>query len=146
VRRALAFRSQDPATEAARHRILGSLAGATGDTETAIAEFEQARAGTPDDPYLHHHLAPLYLEANRPREALAAASRAIEIGPPNPVDFYNQACAAARLGRTDDALAALEGAIRAGYRKADRLLEDPDLASLQDDPRFTALAERAARD
>lgn len=146
TRRALRFRSSDPAIEGARHRILGDLAGAMGETENAIAEFEQSLSGLPDDRYIHQHLAPLYLEANRPREALEAALRATALGPPNPVDLYNEACARARLGEIDAALAALQRAIEAGYHKAGKLLEDPDLTALQEDPRFIALAERAARD
>jgi arylsulfatase A-like enzyme/thioredoxin-like negative regulator of GroEL len=146
TRRALDFRSADPAIEGVRHRTLGSLAGAMGVPETAIAEFEQARERLPDDVYVQQHLAPLYLEVNRPREALRAALRATELGPPNAIDFYNLGCARARLGETDAALSALSRAIELGYHKAGKLLEDPDLAALQDDPRFITLAERAAKD
>lgn len=146
TRRALSFRASDPVLEGTRHRMLGDLAGAMGITETAIAEFEQAREHLPDDAYLHQHLAPLYLEVNRLPEALQAARRATELGPPSAIDFYNLACAHARLGGIDAALTALARAIELGYHKADKLLEDPDLAALQDDPRFIALAERAARD
>jgi choline-sulfatase len=145
ARRVLRFTSADPAVEGSRHRILGSIAGVLQENATAIAEFEQARVGLPDDRYLYQHLAPLYLAQDRPREALEAAIRSSQLGPPNPADFYNQACAEARLGETDAALAALARALDAGYRNAGMLLEDPDLAGVRDDPRFIALAERASR-
>ena len=145
-RRALDFRSQDPAIEGARHRALGNLAGAMEDPETAIAEFERAREYLPRDLYIEQHLVPLYLEVNRPADAREAALRATELGPSNPLDFYNLACAHARLNEIDAALAALSRAIDLGYHKAGKLLEDPDLVALQDDPRFIKLAERAAQD
>jgi len=50
------------------------------------------------------------------------------------------------LNEIDAALAALSRAIDLGYHKAGKLLEDPDLVALQDDPRFIKLAERAAQD
>ncbi len=56
--------------------------------------------------------------------------------------FYNQACALARLGRTDEAFAALERAVTTGWRDAAHTTADGDLESLRGDDRFAALLAR----
>lgn len=56
---------------------------------------------------------------------------------------YNQACARARLGRTDDALASLGAALEAGYADLDRVAGDPDLDALRGEQRFEDLLARA---
>jgi carboxyl-terminal processing protease len=53
--------------------------------------------------------------------------------------LYNLACGYALLGETDRALASLQGAVDAGFAGADRLAQDPDLASIRSDPRFTEI-------
>lgn len=50
--------------------------------------------------------------------------------------WYNLACAYALLGRTDDALAALEHAGEAGFGDWEAAQNDSDLSSLRADPRF----------
>ena len=59
---------------------------------------------------------------------------------------YNVACASALLLKSDHALASLTQAVDLGYRDADFALEDPDLASLRDDPRFADLIELMRRE
>lgn len=145
VRAVLRFRSADGAIEGMRHRILGSVAGTEGNAAEALAEFEQAAAALPGDPQVMRHLAAFYLAAGRPKDALAAIDKALSLGPPDASLCYNQACAHARLGESDAALRALEQAIRLGFDRGSKILEDPDLATLQDDPRLLELAEAAAR-
>jgi len=67
----------------------------------------------------------------------------IALAPTQPGPHYNLACALARLGRTDDALASLGAAIDAGYDDAAHMKEDPDLENLRADDGFPALVERA---
>ncbi|HED65331.1 MAG TPA: hypothetical protein ENJ09_07230 [Planctomycetes bacterium] len=50
--------------------------------------------------------------------------------------FYNAACACALLGRDDDAFRYLELAFENGFESRRFLRKDPDLASLQGDPRL----------
>jgi arylsulfatase A-like enzyme/Flp pilus assembly protein TadD len=145
IRAILRFRSSDGAIEGMRHRILGSVAGTEGNATEALVEFEQAAAGLPGDPQVIRHLAAFYLAAGRPKDALAAIDKALSLGPPDASLFYNQACAYARLGETDAALRTLEQAIRLGFDRGSKILEDPDLAALQDDPRLLELAEMASR-
>jgi hypothetical protein len=56
---------------------------------------------------------------------------------------YNLACAFARSGQPDSALATLQRLVAAGYRQVDPLANDPDLASVRSDPRFAAVLARA---
>ena len=53
---------------------------------------------------------------------------------------YNLACSLARLGRTDEALLALDAAIRRGWDDPDLLDSDPDLASLRTAPGYDRVA------
>ena len=52
---------------------------------------------------------------------------------------YNVACLYALEGVTDKALEALEQALGAGFGDRAWIANDPDLASLRDNPRFQAL-------
>jgi len=56
--------------------------------------------------------------------------------------FYNLACSHAVLGQEGAALAALERAVRLGFRGFEHMLGDPDLSGLRDHPRFVALVAR----
>ncbi len=53
--------------------------------------------------------------------------------------FYNYACCLARTGQVDEALVALEKAVRVGFSDADLARKDADLESLREQPRFLAL-------
>ena len=63
-----------------------------------------------------------------------------------PQDFnahYNLACALARQGKTDDALAHLEKSVALGFSAAKHMEADDDLARLRDLPRFQAALKKA---
>lgn len=49
---------------------------------------------------------------------------------------YNLACALARQGKTDEALATLRKAVELGFGDPTHIARDPDLESLRGDPRF----------
>jgi hypothetical protein len=55
---------------------------------------------------------------------------------------YNIACAEARGGRADEALAWIERAVEAGYRNVDALASDADLETLRSRPEFEAICGR----
>ncbi len=57
----------------------------------------------------------------------------------NVVGWYNLACARARLGREDAAVAALERALDLGFDRDELLATDPDLDPLRDREDFKAL-------
>jgi len=83
--------------------------------------------------------------SDRFQEAIQNLERAKEMGEESPQMML--ALGAAYLGarRFDDALATLSKSIDIGLRDRDRLINDPDLASLRDEPRFQSLLERLNR-
>ncbi|MDX1944026.1 MAG: hypothetical protein SFU86_01360 [Pirellulaceae bacterium] len=64
--------------------------------------------------------------------------------PADPVSHYNLACALARQGKTDDALASLEAAIAQGFRDLELIKTDADLASLREHDRYKAALQSLA--
>jgi tetratricopeptide (TPR) repeat protein len=60
-------------------------------------------------------------------------------GPENPYIYHSAACAYAAVGKIDLALEQVARAIEHEYEHAEKMETDPDLAVLQDDPRFSAL-------
>ncbi len=59
--------------------------------------------------------------------------------------LYNLACAYASLGKTESALASLEGAFGAGFKDFAGLRSDPDLKSLQGQ-KLEGLIQQAVKD
>ncbi|MEZ6318355.1 MAG: hypothetical protein R3B49_06325 [Phycisphaerales bacterium] len=55
---------------------------------------------------------------------------------------YNVACCLALMGQTDGAFEHLDKALASGFGDADNYMNDPDLASLRDDPRWKGFMER----
>lgn len=76
------------------------------------------------------------------QEGLAIDRRLAELCPESPVVHYNLACSLALLGRPDEALAALETAVRCGYDDGPHLARDADLRSLRRNARFRSLLAR----
>jgi len=79
--------------------------------------------------------APL-LDEGRFDEALELFAEGLREHPGNPSLLYNLACAEARAGRTDDAIAHLEEAIAGADRWADAARTDPDFDSIRNEPGF----------
>lgn len=83
-----------------------------------------------------------YTELGYYADGLEADRRICDLAPDDPVARYNLACSLALTDRPDDAIAALEEAWALGYRDADHMRRDADLASLHELPRFRALLRR----
>lgn len=75
-------------------------------------------------------------------EALALYTQAMEAGNTRDNTAYSAACALALLGRKQEALAQLSRAAEWGFRNAQWMQQDENLASLRSEPGFTALAAR----
>jgi adenylate cyclase len=75
-------------------------------------------------------------EEERGREWL---ERALKLDATNPITFYNASCFESLVGRTDVALDYLQQAVHLGLHNIHWLLNDPDIASLRDHPRFAAI-------
>ena len=67
----------------------------------------------------------------------------IELVPRAPEPHYNLACSHARLGKKDEALAALARAVKLGFEDSALIEKDDDLASLHAEPRFRELLAKA---
>jgi len=78
-------------------------------------------------------------------EAEKTVRRLMEMVPDRADNHYNLACALARQGKADDALAELATSVKLGYRDAGHMRADEDLASLRERDEFKALAEKMAK-
>jgi len=67
------------------------------------------------------------------------AERALAMRPGDSLLLYNVGCIYSLLGRTNEALAAVEHAVRNGLRKREWFERDSDLATLRKDGRFAGL-------
>ena len=88
------------------------------------------------------HLGNSYLERGEYEHALDQYRRALEIEPKNSIAHYNVACSYARMKKVDEALDALELAVKHGYRDVGWMEKDADLDNLRDAPRYKALVRR----
>ena len=71
--------------------------------------------------------------------------RLTRLFPERPVVWYNLACTFSRLGHIEAAFETLDRALKLGYRRLRRLVSDPDLRPLRDDPRYQRLLRDAMR-
>jgi tetratricopeptide (TPR) repeat protein len=74
--------------------------------------------------------------------ALQVDRRLVRLQPDRAIPWYNLACSYARMGMPEPAFEALTRALDLGYYHLDHLARDPDLRSLQSDPRFARLLLR----
>ena len=108
--------------------------GCTGAAAGRVLETIAVQAGY----YLPRDL----FAAGRYKHAAVALELALEVRPDSVVFAYNPACARARSGDADGAVAAPQDAIGAGYRDLAALEADPDLESIRSKPGYRALVER----
>ncbi len=84
----------------------------------------------------------LLSKTGRYHDALLLDQRLVDLRPRDYVAHYNMACSLSMVGRTNEALASLDDALRLGYRDIAHLEADPDLDSLRGDPRYLELIAR----
>jgi adenylate cyclase len=95
----------------------------------------------PDDPRAATMRAVASCRVGERQEGMHWAERALEIDPEDAGVRYNVACLYALEGECDRAIATLEECIRLGFGNVEWIGQDPDMASLRDDPRFRRLIE-----
>ena len=96
-------------------------------------------AEDPNDGASWYRLGAVLHASGRYEDSIEASRRAAGFPDLRASALYNVACAYARLGRTDEAIASLERAVAAGYRAKGAMSQDADLASVRDDARFKNL-------
>jgi serine/threonine protein kinase/tetratricopeptide (TPR) repeat protein len=98
----------------------------------------------PEDARARVLLASSYAELQRPEDALREMQFATGLRPNDGNVLYNCACIHCKLGRKQDALAALRRAWDAGWKDPVWTRRDPDLALLHGDPEFERLYPESA--
>jgi len=95
-----------------------------------------------DDVDVLVELGHLLTRLERYSEGLEVDRRLVVLLPEEPTVHYNLACSLARVAAPDEAFAALDHCVELGYNDMAFLLDDEDLESLREDPRFGALVKR----
>jgi tetratricopeptide (TPR) repeat protein/class 3 adenylate cyclase/TolB-like protein len=145
-----AVRMYEKATDINRNdeRNLGDLADAyrwAGQKDKANATYAKAISlayqeleVNPRNLYAMRHLALYFAKKGNPAEAWQYIRQASTIDPHSPHLFYCEAVLQALAGHPDQALKALDGALRNGY-SLDQVRSDPELEGLQQGPAFAKL-------
>lgn len=83
--------------------------------------------------------------SGKPDEMEAACRQGVALMPLDPTWRYNLACALAYRADKTEALASLDRAVELGFRNADQIAGDRDLASLKDLPAFKDIVAKAVK-
>lgn len=117
----------------------------SGDEAGARKAYKSITRSSPDDARAWFMLGTLELGRGKATRAIGLLQTALDKGWYPAVGAYNLACAHARAGDPDDAFAALDQALAAGYADPAHLAEDADLASLHDLSGWQERLDRAER-
>ena len=104
--------------------------------------FETELRQKPENLAAWIELGHLYTRLGRVKEGLDVDRELARRLPGDPTVRYNLACSLSLNGEIDMAFAELERALERGYRDAEHLAQDEDLAALRTDPRFEKLLRR----
>ena len=106
--------------------------------EPELVESDEATTGVGE---LQQALYRAYRSSDH-KKALSISQRLYELDAHDVGTIYNIACLHCLLGDRQRGLTWLEKAIDAGYRDADHMLSDDDLASIRETERFESLLQR----
>ncbi len=143
LEKALALGSDDPGV----HGCLGMMLAMEGKNAPAVEHMRQAIAGNWSGSELYGNLGHALLVLGRNEEAVQAYEESLRLGiPPGPQTLglanFNLACGYARLGRTDDALTAVERAVEQRFGPRRSYESDEDLKPLRTEERFLIALDR----
>ena len=116
----------------------GTLHLNNGDTEKANADFEAvvAKDTTANNGSCRHYALNFLGKAEEAEEWM---NKIIEKDPDDPGQWYDKACLYARMGRCDDAVAALRVSFEKGYRCFPHIEHDDDIDPIRDRDDFKSL-------
>lgn len=120
-------------------RALGKDDAVKNLTHRRMQALEAHLREVPEDARARILLASDYAKLGRAEDSVREANLAMHLRPNEATVHYNAACTFCSLNRTTEAMAALTGAWKAGFRDSDWARRDPDLAPLHDDPEFDKL-------
>ncbi|MEI6085523.1 MAG: hypothetical protein WCS70_14660 [Verrucomicrobiota bacterium] len=109
------------------------------DLEFEIRFFEGVAQRDPKYIEALQILGDAYTKTGQWKKGLLVDKRLAKLCPDNALVFYNLACSYSLLDNVDAGFAALDRAIKLGYRDAKWLVKDPDLDNLRKDSRFEAI-------
>jgi tetratricopeptide (TPR) repeat protein len=101
--------------------------------------LEKIHARLPEDLEVLQALAELYTKTGQYEKGLAIDLQVSQLLPNDDIVWYNLGCSYALTHHGDEAFEALTKAIDLGYGDYDWMKTDPDLKSLNSDPRFESL-------
>jgi serine/threonine protein kinase/Flp pilus assembly protein TadD len=144
------FRKATEVREDYQARLLGALAVAgLGDDESARSAYEKALEViahqlelNPDDTRALSLGAGCLARLGEREKSIQWAGRAAAIDPHDAVILYAVACVYAIIGLPDEAIAYLDGAVKAGFGNFGWIENDPDMDSIRSDPRYKAILKR----
>lgn len=117
--------------------------GANRGERVEIEFLESVRKRCTPNRMILETLGELYTRTGRYEEGLKTDLELTRICPREAIAWYNLGCSYALISKKSDALAALTKAIELGYKDIEWMSGDSDLETIQDDPQFRALLERA---
>jgi adenylate cyclase len=133
---------QAPILASASLSRLGRTAEAEATLRRGVQIAERHLELNPDDARALCLGAVAFMELAEPAKALDWAERGLAVDPEDSGVLYNVACVYALGGKTEDALACLDKALRHGFGIREWLENDNALDSLRRDSRFEALLRR----
>lgn len=135
---------QSPMLLATADHALGRESAAHDAVQTGIRRVELVLALNPHDGRALSLGAGTLIDAGQTERALEWSRRCLALYPGDTSALVNVACVHARVGQRDEALTLLERVAARGCGKRDWIVNDPDYASLRQEPRFQRLLSRLA--
>ena len=115
------------------------------DWKGAARAYEELAKAEPQKARYQYRMGVAYGSLEQWPKAIAAYKRADALGVPPMFARYNLACAYARSGQRDSALATLESLVGTGYSQVSSIEQDTDFVSIRADARYAAVLEQARK-
>jgi adenylate cyclase len=127
---------QSPMLLATAARAIGRESAACEAVSTGIHRAEQVLALNPHDGRALSLGACALVDIGQTERALEWSARCLDLYPNDTSALVNIACVHARVGQRGEALNLLDRVFARGCGKRDWIVNDPDYASLRNEPRF----------